>query len=166
MKLKTLIGCFAVALFFVGCATPTTTNTTTNTATTTTTYKTATTNTATTTTNTTNTTNTSSTNAPDSSTAQGKQDFTLHNETGVEIDKLYVSPSDKDDWEEDILGRDTLPSGESIEITFHPKEKAAMWDIKVVDKEGTSIMWENLNLMEISDVTLYFKNGKGTAEVK
>src|SRR6185436_11050352 len=44
------------------------------------------------------------------------QDFTLVNDTGVVIDKLYVSPHDSDDWEEDILGKDTLASGESLDI--------------------------------------------------
>lgn len=48
----------------------------------------------------------------------GKQDFILHNETGVEIHELYVSPVTTDDWEDDVLGRDTLPDGESVKITF------------------------------------------------
>src|ERR1051326_2151751 len=57
------------------------------------------------------------------------QDFTLVNETGVEIHKVYISPHDSNDWEEDILGKDTLPSGESVDIKFHRNEKAAMWDL-------------------------------------
>jgi hypothetical protein len=98
--------------------------------------------------------------------AQGKQDFTLHNATGVEIHQLFVSPHSTDDWEEDILGRDTLPSGESVEINFSRKEKAKLWDLKVVDKEGNGIVWENLNLLEISEVTLHYKNGKAWADLK
>lgn len=98
--------------------------------------------------------------------AQGKQDFTLVNLTGVEIHELYVSPHSADDWEEDILGRDTLPSGETVEITFAPKEKAKMWDLKVVDGKGNSIEWENLNLLEISKVTLHYKNGKAWADLE
>jgi hypothetical protein len=98
--------------------------------------------------------------------AQGKQDFILHNETGVEINSLYVSAHSTDNWEEDILGRDTLPSGESVTITFSPKEKAAMWDLKVTDSGGNSIEWESLNLMEISEVTLHYKDGRAWAEVE
>lgn len=97
---------------------------------------------------------------------QGKQDFTLHNETGVEIHELYVSPHDSDDWEEDVLGRDTLPNGESVEIHFSRKEKAKLWDLKVVDGEGHSIEWENLNLLEISEITLHYKKGKAWADLK
>ncbi len=103
--------------------------------------------------------------APDVS-AQGKQDFTLHNETGVEIHELYVSPHKSNDWEDDILGRDTLPNGDSVEVKFSPREKPKLWDVRVVDKDGDSLIWENLNLLEISEVTLYFKNGKAWAEFK
>jgi len=106
--------------------------------------------------------------APATETAGAAQDFTLHNKTGVVIDKLFVSPSDKDDWQEDILGQDTLGDGQSVEIKFHPKEKAAKWDLKVEDNKGNSIEWHDLNLMEISEVTLHYDKdkGEGTAEVK
>jgi hypothetical protein len=98
--------------------------------------------------------------------AQGKQDFTLVNQTGVEISELYVSPHSADDWEEDILGQDTLPSGQTLEITFSPKERAKLWDLKVVDSKGNSIEWESLNLLEISKVTLHYKNGKAWADLE
>jgi hypothetical protein len=98
--------------------------------------------------------------------AQGKQDFTLHNKTGVEIHELYVAPHESDNWEEDVLGRDTLPDGETVEITFARKEKAKLWDIKIVDGEENSVEWESLNLLEISEVTLHKKGDKVWATVK
>ena len=98
--------------------------------------------------------------------AQGQQDFTLHNETGVEINEVYISPHDVNEWEEDILGRDTLPDGESVDIHFSRSEKAAMWDLKVTDKSGNSIVWENLNLLEISEATLHYEKGRAWADLK
>jgi hypothetical protein len=97
----------------------------------------------------------------------GKQDFMLHNQTGVEINSLYVSPHSSDDWEEDILGQDTLANGESIKITFDDREKHQHWDLKVTDKDGNSLEWEDLNLVEISEVTLHWdaKKGKGWADI-
>jgi pyruvate/2-oxoglutarate dehydrogenase complex dihydrolipoamide acyltransferase (E2) component len=94
------------------------------------------------------------------------QDFTLVNETGVEIDKVFISPHDKDDWEEDVLGQDTLPTGQSVDIKFHRSETAAEWDLRIEDKGGHAIEWENLNLLKISKLTLHYKDGKGTAEVE
>jgi hypothetical protein len=96
----------------------------------------------------------------------GAQDFTLVNETGVEIDKVFISPHDADDWEEDILGKDTLPTGQNVEIKFDRDETAAKWDLRIEDKEGHGIEWENLELLKISKVTLHYKDGKGTAEVE
>jgi hypothetical protein len=84
------------------------------------------------------------------------QDFTLVNETGVEIDKVYISPHDKDDWEEDILGKDTLPTGQSVDIKFHRDETSAEWDLRIEDKGGNAIEWENLNLLKISKLTLHY----------
>ena len=98
----------------------------------------------------------------------GKQDFTLHNQTGVEIHSLYVSPHSSDDWQEDVLGRDTLPSGESVKITFDDRDKHVHWDIKVTDKDGNALEWYDLNLIEIEEVTLHWDaaKGKGWADIK
>ena len=98
----------------------------------------------------------------------GKQDFTLHNETGVEIHSLYVSPHDSDDWQDDILGQETLPNGESVKVTFDNREKQAKWDLKVTDKNGNALEWENLDLTKITNVTIHWdaKQKKGWADVK
>jgi hypothetical protein len=37
--------------------------------------------------------------------------LTLENKTGSDLVELYASPSDVDEWEEDILGLDILASG-------------------------------------------------------
>jgi hypothetical protein len=99
---------------------------------------------------------------------RGQQDFTLHNRTGVEIYSLYVSPHDSNDWEEDILGQDTLANGADLKITFDDRDKHVHWDLKVTDKDNNSLEWSDLNLTEISEVTIHWdaKKGKGWAEVK
>jgi len=90
----------------------------------------------------------------------------LHNETGVEIHEVYVSPVSSDDWEEDVLGKETLPEGDSVKITFDDRDKHIRWDLKVVDGKGNGIEWNNLNLVEISEVTLHYKDGKAWADAK
>jgi len=98
----------------------------------------------------------------------GKQDFVLHNQTGVEIHSLYVSPHSAGDWEDDILGRDTLPSGETVKVTFDDRDKHVKWDLKVTDKDGNALEWYDLNLIEIEEVTLHWDaaKGKGWADIK
>lgn len=94
------------------------------------------------------------------------QDFILVNKTDVEIHNLHVSPADKADWGDDILGKDTLGDGESAKIVFHPKEEADKWDLRVADSKGNSIEWADLDLLKISKVTLHYTDGKATAEVE
>jgi hypothetical protein len=96
----------------------------------------------------------------------GDQDFTLVNKTGVEIHALHVAPHSSDDWGEDILGKDTLANGESLEITFGKHDRAHHWDLRIEDEKGNSVTWENLDLMKIEEVTLHLKDGKAWADLK
>jgi len=96
----------------------------------------------------------------------GDQDFTLVNHTGVEIHKLYTSPHSSDEWEEDVLGEDTLADGESLDITFPKREKAAHWDLRVEDSKGNSLTFTDVNLKETSEVVLHYKDGKAWADLK
>lgn len=97
-----------------------------------------------------------------------KQDFILHNQTGVEINSLFVSPHDSNDWEQDILGQETLASGESVKVIFDDRAKKVRWDLKITDEDGNSLEWAELNLVEISELTLHWdtKKGNGWADVK
>jgi hypothetical protein len=96
----------------------------------------------------------------------GDQDFTLVNKTGVEIHALHVAPHSEDEWGEDILGKDTLANGESLEITFGKHDRAHHWDLRIEDEKGNSLTWENLDLMSISEVVLHYKDGKAWADLK
>jgi len=95
----------------------------------------------------------------------GDQDFTLVNDTGLTIDQLYCSPTTTDVWEEDILGVDVLKDGEKVEVKFSRDEKAAEWDLMIVDEEGDKIEWTEIDLLEAETITLYYKDGKPTAEI-
>jgi len=98
--------------------------------------------------------------------AQSKLDFTLKNDTGLIISELYVSPNTSDDWEEDVLGRDVLNDGESLDITFSRTEKTCKWDLKIIDEDKDAVEWEQLDLCKAEHITLMYKNGKATAIVK
>lgn len=94
---------------------------------------------------------------------KGSSTFTVLNKTGVVITALYATPHNSDNWGEDILGADVLASNDELGIVFSRKETASLWDLRVENDEGSYIEWENINLREISSVSLYFKNGKATA---
>ncbi len=95
--------------------------------------------------------------------AQAAQDFTLVNATGVEIYALYVTPHNADEWGGDILGVDTMLNGKTLDISFSRREKAKLWDLRIENETGDFLEWENLNLLAIDTLTLYYKNGRTTA---
>ena len=96
----------------------------------------------------------------------GDQDFTLINKTGLTVDELYLSPVNENEWGEDVLGVDTLADGAKVDIEFSHKENECMWDMKIVDEDGDSVVWEDINLCKASEITLFYKGGKPTAQIK
>ena len=91
------------------------------------------------------------------------QDVKVINNTGVEIAEMYISASQKNDWEEDVLGQDTFASGTELNIKFEEEEEAKYWDLMVKDSEGNSITWTNIDLFTISEITLNFDSATGEA---
>ena len=87
----------------------------------------------------------------------GQQDFTLVNDTGRPICDVYISPSDVADWQEDLLENDKycMAQGESYHITFSRDLKGIkMWDLRVIDDKGKDKVYDDINLMEVSNITL------------
>ena len=94
-----------------------------------------------------------------------QRDFRLVNRTGYVVNEVYVSPSATDDWEEDVMGRDTLGSDESVNISFPNRGKACLYDLKLVHADGDTATWSKINLCEVSVVTVrYDKDGDPVAE--
>jgi len=101
------------------------------------------------------------------SAAQNKiLDFKLVNKTEVTIEKIFISPADVNDWEEDVLDVNILEAGETVEVKFSVDETKKLWDLKVEDHEGTAIIWENLDLSKVNVLTLKIVDGKPIAEIK
>lgn len=89
-------------------------------------------------------------------------DFNLFNETGYNIYELYVSPTDSEEWGEDILGEDVLMNGDSFMVTFDEEWEAVLlafevekYDLKVIDEDGDEFVYTELELETIMDITLY-----------
>ncbi|MDP9004549.1 MAG: argininosuccinate lyase [Verrucomicrobiota bacterium] len=98
--------------------------------------------------------------------AEGKQDFTLHNETGKVIKEVYVGPTQSEEWGDDVMGKEVVGEGESVLITFHPKATANHWDLKIVFDDDKWTVWTNFDLTTISDITISYKDGKPWATWK
>ncbi len=90
------------------------------------------------------------------------QDFTMYNETGYTIDKVFVSVVGKTTWGKDILGRGQLEDGNKVDITFKGGTDACQFDLKVVYTDDDSATWSDLNLCDLSKIHLHYDRKAGT----
>ncbi len=68
---------------------------------------------------------------------QDRRNFWALNNTGKEISRFYVSPHTTTDWEEDVLGSDTLPYRLGVMIVFHGARSTCFYDFKIVFADGS-----------------------------
>lgn len=101
--------------------------------------------------------------AANNAAAQGRQDFVLVNRTGYELSHIYVSPARSNDWEEDVLGDDTLEDGQSLRIRFGRSARSCSWDLKVVYADDNSnAVWKGIDLCTVARVTIRYNRRSDT----
>jgi hypothetical protein len=94
--------------------------------------------------------------------AQGRQDFSLVNRTGYQINEVYVGASNSKSWGRDLLGDGVLPNGNRLDITFSQGAAECQWDIRVVYDDGDEAEFMQVNLCRISTVTLFWNRQGNT----
>lgn len=93
---------------------------------------------------------------------EAKQDFTLVNKTGIEIHRVYISAHSSADWGDDILGKKVMAVDEEWGLQFEPKENVCDWDLRIEDKDGTFVEWENIDLCKNTKITLHYDGKDAT----
>jgi hypothetical protein len=76
----------------------------------------------------------------------------ITNKTGYTIMYMYVSPAKSDSWEEDVLGDDTMASGETRRVNL-TGYKSPMFDIRLVDEDGDKYTFWNVDVSKV-DLTV------------
>ena len=98
-------------------------------------------------------------------------DFVLLNKTGYDISSIYVAPTTQKSWGEDIMGKELLKNGESVEIVFDANETIKKWDMYVTwdgYEADEDVHWIGFDLSVINEITLFYdaSTGKTWAESK
>ncbi|MGY2051366.1 hypothetical protein [Methylobacterium sp. JK268] len=75
------------------------------------------------------------------------------NKTGLTLKHFYASSIGSNNWEEDILGRDTIANGETFDIDIDDGTGACRFDFRAVFQNGSEIIKRNINVCEISTFT-------------
>ena len=85
-------------------------------------------------------------------------DFELVNGTGWAIKEIYISPSAVDNWQKNVLAQlGPMSDGQSLPIEFSSDSNTAKWDMKIVwVDEGEDVVWQNLDLSNLSKLTLRY----------
>jgi hypothetical protein len=86
------------------------------------------------------------------------QDFKVVNRTGYQIDSVFLSTPNDNDWGADVMGQGSLGDGESANISFTKGTQACKWDMKVVYNDNDSAVWKALDLCQISKVSLFWND--------
>ncbi len=78
----------------------------------------------------------------------------IFNGAQYDIYTLYLSPTNANDWEENLLKVETLPNGDKVDVEISRTEKAEAWDIKVTNKAGETASWIGVPLNKAGQITL------------
>ena len=78
---------------------------------------------------------------------------TIVNKTGFTIVEFYASAANQKDWEEDILGENTLPSGRSVPVDIDDGSGACVYDFRAVFDDGDEMVRNGVNVCKIGTYT-------------
>jgi len=80
--------------------------------------------------------------------------FMLDNQSSEAVHEFYVSAVASESWEEDILGPDVLPSGESARITITGADGMCDFDLRIVYEGGSVVEEREIDLCETGSYTV------------
>jgi hypothetical protein len=75
----------------------------------------------------------------------------INNRSSYDIVEFYASNTGSRSWEEDILGRNILPSGNSVVINIDDGSGYCKYDFLAVFEDGDEVVSSNNNVCELSD---------------
>jgi hypothetical protein len=84
---------------------------------------------------------------------EADQQFILTNALPIAMHYFYASPSNVDDWENDILAESILLPGESSFITIDDNRQSCIYDFLAVLEDGSEMESYDINICELSSYT-------------
>ncbi|MCP4439607.1 MAG: hypothetical protein GY810_11750, partial [Aureispira sp.] len=82
--------------------------------------------------------------------------FDIHNETGIDLYGVFVSPNEDPNWGEDVLPTELFSAETTVKIDIgEDYGESCSFDVKVTDGEGSEIVFEGVDLCELRSIILY-----------
>lgn len=80
-------------------------------------------------------------------------EFVLINQSGFTLTEFYTSPSNVNNWEEDVLGQDVLESGYTVKILIQDGRTQCEYDMRMVFADG-DILEDTIDMCELGSYTI------------
>ena len=80
--------------------------------------------------------------------------FNLENATSYTLTHLYLSPAASDEWENDILGEQTVAAGETAEVSIDDGVESCMYDLRADFDDGDAIDVRGVDVCKIEGTTV------------
>jgi hypothetical protein len=88
------------------------------------------------------------------SNAQGMQDFTITNNTGMILIDVFISPDNTNEWGNDVIPKDLILDGETFIFKFSVDEQHCVWDIMFTADNGIKYYMQDVNLCNTINIIL------------
>lgn len=75
------------------------------------------------------------------------------NSSSYDIYEFYASNTGSNSWEEDILGKNILPAGNSVNINIDDGTGYCKYDFKAVFEDGDEVVSADNNVCELAQFT-------------
>jgi len=79
------------------------------------------------------------------------------NNTRMAIVEIYISHVGTGSWQEDILGEDFLPPGNSTLVNIDDDRGSCRFDFKAVLDDGTAIIRRDVNVCKLESYTISYR---------
>jgi hypothetical protein len=83
--------------------------------------------------------------------------FTLTNTSSYAVKAFFTSPSDVNQWEEDVFGDGYLPSGNQVPVTIADGREQCVYDLRFVLEDDSEFIASGIDLCELGEYTLQDK---------
>ena len=84
----------------------------------------------------------------------GDVKFSLINNSARAIKNFYTSPTTTTDWQEDVLGEDTIAPGATDAITIADGSTQCVYDMRFVMDDGAEAIEKGIDVCKLSSYTL------------
>ena len=82
--------------------------------------------------------------------------FFVKNETGFDLNNVYIKPVESGTWSKDLLPTTLLKEGTEIKITIPASYgESCNFDLQITDLEGTAVNFKNFDACKLYRMYIY-----------